>query len=141
MDIGQVIEQYHSACHAFATGDPAAVKSLYARSDDVLLANPFGGSSRGWTAVSEALDLASSNLREGKPVPFEEVSRSTGADLVTLFEHEHWETKVGGRSEPSPFDLRVTTTFRRDGGSWKVVGRHADPLTTPHADGPLRPSS
>lgn len=141
MDIAQVIEQYHSALHAFATGDPAPVKSLYARSDDVLLANPFGGSSRGWKDVSRALDFASSNFRDGKPVHVEEVSRYTGADLVALFEHEHWETKVGGRSELSPYDLRVTTTFRLEGGSWKLVSRHADPLTTAHADGPLRPSS
>jgi ketosteroid isomerase-like protein len=141
MDIAQVIEQYHAALHAFATGDPAPVKSLYARSDDVLLANPFGGSSRGWEDVSRALDFASSNFRDGKPVRCEEVSRYTGADLGTLFEHEHWETKVAGRSELSPFDLRVTTTFRAEAGSWKLVARHADPLTTAHADGPLRPSS
>ena len=139
--IAQVIEQYHSACHAFAKGDPAPVKSLYARGDDVLLANPFGGSSRGWKAVSQALDRASSSFRDGQPVRFEEVARYTGAELVTLFEHEHWETKVGGRSEPSPFDLRVTTTFRLESGDWKLVGRHADPLMTAHADGPLRPSS
>lgn len=140
MDIAQVIEQYHSACDAFAIGDPAPIKTLYARSEDVLLANPFGGASRGWTAVSEALDFASSNFREGNRVRFEEVSRYSGADLVTLFEQEHWETKVGARSELAPFDLRVTTTFRLDGGEWKIVSRHADPLTTPHPDGPLRPS-
>lgn len=141
MDITQVIEQYHSALHAFATGDPAPVKSLYARSDDVLLANPFGGSSRGWEDVSRALDFASSKFRDGKPVRVEEVSRYTGADLATLFEREHWETKVGGRTDLSPFDLRVTTTFRLELGTWKLVGRHADPLTTAHVDGPLRPSS
>lgn len=142
MDIAQAIEQYHSALDAFATGDPAPVKSLYARSDDVLLANPFGGSSRGWKAVSRALDFASSNFRDGKPVRCEEVTRYTGADLVTLFELEHWEAKVGGRSELSPFGVRVTTTFRLDeAGSWKLVSRHADPLTTAHADGPLRPTS
>jgi hypothetical protein len=76
MDIAQVIEHYHSALNAFATGDPAPLKSLYARSDDVLLANPFGGSSRGWKDVSRALDFASSNFRDGKPVRFEEVSCS-----------------------------------------------------------------
>jgi ketosteroid isomerase-like protein len=107
----------------------------------VLLANPFGGVSRGWTAVSQALDFASSNFRDGKPVRFEEVSRYSGADLLTLFEHERWETKVGARSELATFDLRVTTTFRVDSGEWKIVSRHADPLTTPHPDGPLRPSS
>jgi ketosteroid isomerase-like protein len=141
MDVAHVIEQYHSACHAFATGDPEPIKSLYARGDDVLLANPFGGSSRGWEAVSQALDVASSTFRDGNPVRFEEVSRYTSTDLVALFEHEHWETKVRGRNELSPFDLRVTTTFRRESGGWRLVARHADPLTTPHVDGPLRPTA
>jgi len=141
MDIAHVIEQYHSACHAFATGDPVPIKALYARSNDVLLANPFGGSSRGWQAVSQALDYASSNFRDGRPVRFEELSRYTSDDLVALFEHEHWETKVRGRSDMSPFDLRVTTTFRREADGWKLVGRHADPLTTAHVDGPLRPTN
>jgi ketosteroid isomerase-like protein len=140
MDITEVIERYHSACDAFATGDPGPIKALYARSDDVLLANPFGGASRGWTAVSQALDFASSNFRDGERVRFDEVSRYSSAELVTLFEQEHWETKVGTRSELEPFDLRVTTTFRLDGGEWKIVSRHADPLTSPHPDGPLRPS-
>ncbi len=141
MDIAQVIEEYHLACDAFATGDPAPIKALYARGEDVLLANPFGGASRGWTAVKQALDFASSNFREGKPVGFEEVSRYSSADLVTVFEREHWETKVGSRSDLTPFDLRFTTTFRLDSGEWKIVSRHADPLTTRHPDGPLRPSA
>ena len=141
MDIEPIVAQYHSACDAFALGDPAPVKALYARREDVLLANPFGGSSRGWDAVAQALDFASSNFHDGAPVRFEEVSRYTSADLVTLFEVEHWETKVAGRSERSPFDLRVTTTFRRESDGWKLVSRHADPLTTPHPDGPIRPSS
>lgn len=141
MDIGQVIEQYHSAIHVFAVGDPEPIKAMYARTEDVLLANPFGGSARGWGAISQALDFASSNFRDGMPVRFEEVSRYVGADLVTLFEHEHWETKVGGRDERSPFDLRVTTTFRLESGGWQLVSRHADPLTTPHPDGPIRPTN
>jgi ketosteroid isomerase-like protein len=141
MDIGQVIDQYHSGIHVFAVGDPEPIKAMYARSEDVLLANPFGGSSRGWDSVSQALDFASSNFRDGTPVRFEEVSRYVGADLVTLFEHEHWEAKVGGRNERSSFDLRVTTTFRLVSDGWQLVSRHADPLTTPHPDGPIRPTN
>jgi SnoaL-like domain len=140
VDIDEAIEQYHSACHAFAQGDPVPFRALYARSDDVLLANPFGGSSLGWAAVSKAMDFASSSFRDGMPVRFEAVSRYTGTNVVTMFEHEHWETKVGGRDELAGFHLRVTTTFRLERDSWKLVSRHADPLTEPHPDGPLRPT-
>lgn len=50
MDLEQVIDKYHSGLHAFAVGDLEPIKAMYARSQDVLLANPFGGSSRGWDA-------------------------------------------------------------------------------------------
>ena len=102
------------------------------------MANPFGGYSRGWDEVSRALDFASSNFRDGLPVRFEEVTRYAGADLV--FEREQWETKVGGRDELSPWELRVTTTFRAGTDGWRWLSRHADPLMTPHPDGPIRPS-
>lgn len=141
MDIGPVIEQYHSGLHAFALGDPEPIKAMYTRTDDALLANPFGGSSRGWDAVSRALDFASSNFRDGTAVRSEEVTRYASEDLVSLFELEHWETKIGGREERSPFDLRVTTNFRLENGSWLLVSRHADPLTTQHPDGPIRPTT
>jgi hypothetical protein len=57
MDIDEVIEQYHAACHTFALGDPRPFRAIYARSDDVLLANPLGGASLGWEAVSQAIGL------------------------------------------------------------------------------------
>ncbi len=37
-------------------------------------------------------------------------------------------------------DLRPPSG-RREDDSWKLVHRHADPITTPHPDGPLRGSS
>ena len=60
------------------------------------------------------------------------------SELVTIFEIEHWMAKVGGRVEVTPFDLRITTTFRREGADWGVVHRHADPITTRDPEGPLR---
>ena len=39
--------------------------------------------------------------------------------------------KVGGIDELSAVSLRATTIFRREDGLWKVLHRHADPITTP----------
>lgn len=68
----------------------------------------------------------------------ETVAEYVGLDLATILEIERWNARVGGRNEAASFELRVTTTFRREGETWKIGHRHADPITTPHPDGPLR---
>lgn len=44
-------------------------------------------------------------------------------------EVEHYQAKVGGSDEVTPVSLRCTTIFRREGDAWKIVHRHADPIT------------
>jgi len=45
---------------------------------------------------------------------------------------ERQETKMGANDELTPFSLRVTMIFRlEEDGEWKIVHRHADPITTP----------
>ena len=137
MNLEQTLEQYHLAADEFAKGNPAPVKALWSHRDDVTLANPFGPSVRGWKQVSEALEYASSRFRDGEVTSFEGVARYETTDLASIHELERWQAKVGGREEVAAFDLRVTSTFRREGDTWKLVHRHADPVPTPHPDGPL----
>jgi hypothetical protein len=37
---------------------------------------------------------------------------------------------MGANDEVTPFALRVTLIFEPEDGEWKVVDRHADPITT-----------
>ena len=138
MDLEQVIEQYNEAVDEFARGNPDPVKELFSRGDDATLANPFGPPVRGWEQVSDALDYASSRFREGEVASFESIARYVASDLASILEVEQWEAKVGGRDEVAPFVLRVTTTFRREDDVWKLVHRHADPISTADPEGPLR---
>jgi ketosteroid isomerase-like protein len=58
----------------------------------------------------------------------------------TILEVEHWRAHIGDRDSVEPFDLRVTTTFRHESSEWKIVHRHADPISTEDDSGPLRTS-
>ena len=140
MDLRQVVGQYHAAADKFSRGDALPVKMIFSHRDDVTLANPFGPVVRGWQQVSEAFDFASSRFKDGEVTSFETVAEYVSSDLATILEIERWEAKVSGRKEVTPFVLRVTTTFRREDGMWKLVHRHADPIAAPHPDGPLRPT-
>jgi ketosteroid isomerase-like protein len=46
---------------------------------------------------------------------------------------ERSKAKVGGRDDVTPIALRVTMILRPEEGVWKVVHRHADPITTPQS--------
>ncbi len=139
MDLDEVIRQYHAALDEFSRGDPEPIKRLFSHREDVALANPFGPARRGWGQVVEALDAASSQFRDGKMTGSERIVSHVVGDLAVVHELEHWQSRVRGRTEITPWDLRVTSTFRREDGAWKLVQRHADPITTAHPDGPLRP--
>ena len=130
-DLDFVVEQYHRALDAFVRGDPELQKKLFSRRDDVSLANPLGPPARGWSAVEQTMERAASQLREGEPINFERISGYAGTDLAYIVEIERARAKVGGSDEASPIPLRVTTIFRQEDGQWKVLHRHADPITSP----------
>jgi ketosteroid isomerase-like protein len=123
------LEEYHRAGHAITNGNPEVYKRLYSRRDDVTLANPFGPPARGWSEVSATLDRAAENYRDGEVVGFENVSTGIGADLAYTVEVESYRARVGGAEEIAPVAVRVTTIFRLEEDAWKVVHRHADPIT------------
>jgi len=123
------LEEYHRAGHEMTNGNPEVYKELYSRSDDVTLANPFGPPVRGWEAVSATLDRAATKYQDGEVAGFENVSTVVGSDLAYIVEVESYRARVGGAEEITPVAIRVTTAFRREEGSWKVLHRHGDPIT------------
>lgn len=130
-DLEQVMEQDHRALDAFVKGDPEPKKRLYSKGDDATLANPLGPPARGWNQVAEALERAASQLRDGEPATFERISGHATADLAYIVEIERSRMKVAGSDDMARVSLRVTTVFRREDDGWKVVHRHADPITIP----------
>jgi ketosteroid isomerase-like protein len=123
------LAEYHRAGREITNGNPDVYKGLYSSRDDVTLANPFGPPVRGWSEVSATLDRAAANYRDGEIVGFENVSTVITPDLAYTVEVESYRARVGGAEELTPVSLRVTTIFRREDGIWKVVHRHADPIT------------
>ena len=130
-DFDDVLEQHHLALDEIMRGSPDGYKRVYSRRDDVTLANPFGPPARGWEEVAKTLERAASQFRDGEATGFENVAKYTTAELAYTVEIERSQTKLEGRDDVTPITLRVTTIFRPEDGTWKVVHRHADPITTP----------
>jgi ketosteroid isomerase-like protein len=86
---------------------------------------------RGWEQVAEVMEHGVSQYRDGYATGVDVVSKHVTSELAYVVEIERFEAKVGGRKDISPIALRATTIFRSEEGIWKVVHRHADPITTP----------
>ena len=129
-DFDQVVEQSHLALGEIVKGNPEPLKMVYSHREDVSLANPFGPPVRGWEQAAATMERAASRYRDGEIVGFENVAQYVTPELAYIVEVERYKAKVGGGEELAPIALRVTSIFRPEEGTWKVVHRHADPITT-----------
>jgi len=130
-DLDQLIERSHLALGEIVNGNPEPLKEIYSHRDDVSLANPFGPPVRGWDEAARTMERAASNYRDGEIVSFENVAKFVTAELACIVEVERYRAKVGGSENITPVSLRVTSILRPEEGTWKIVHRHADPITTP----------
>jgi len=129
-DVDQLIEQFHLAQGELVKGYPEPVKKLCSHRDDVTLNNPLGPPAHGWERVAEVTERAASQFRDGEIVGFEIIERYVTPELAYVVQVERAKAKVGGSEDIAPIVLRSTMIFRPEDGTWKVVHRHADPITT-----------
>ena len=130
-DVDRLIEQYQLALDEFMKGNPKSVQDLYSHREDASLANPYGPPVRGWDAIAKTTEHAASLRRDGRATGFEIVAKNVTPELAYVVQIENLESKVGESEEITPHALRATMIFRSEDGAWKVVHRHADPITTP----------
>ena len=128
-DFEALIEQNHRAVDEFTRGNNKPLEDLFSRRDDVSLGNPFGPFVRGFTDVAKTMERAATVCRDGHAAGFDTIATYVTPDLAFTVETERLEAKIGGRDDIVPVSLRCTSIFRREDGVWKMVHRHADPIT------------
>lgn len=77
--------------------------------------------------VASAFEWLAERFSSCRSFEYEVVAADAKGDLGYIVGIEHTTAAVGGAA-PQPYSLRVTTILRREGGEWKVVHRHADPI-------------
>ena len=119
----------------FINGDPALWKQNASRRDEATLMGGWGTYERGWTEVGARYDWAAGRFeKSGAAVKVEYLASGVSGDLAYTVAIERSQVRLVGQTTPSDMALRVTHVFRKEGDSWKMVHRHADPLiatTTP----------
>jgi ketosteroid isomerase-like protein len=128
--LDRAVERYHRALTEFIKGNPEPNQEVFSHRADVSLANPLGPVALGWEQVVATMNRAAALLRDGEDLTVETLVRSVTSELAFIVHVERCRARVGGGQEIVPIALRVTTIFRPEDGTWKVVHRHADPITS-----------
>ena len=145
----RAVEAVYATLAAFGAGDAAPFAALWSRADDVTIFGAFGAYERGWAAVGPRLDwaaLAASRsarrLAADSPTTrYEPLAAGSSGDLGYAVGLERTEgQRLAGKDAVSAGVLRVTHLFRREGGAWRIIHRHADRLTAKTAPEALLPS-
>ena len=129
-NLDQTIEQSHRALNAILNGNPKLYEELFAQRDNITLGNPFGPFARGRAAVVKTLAGAAAKYRDGTAT-VDLVARYMDDRMACIVEVENDHAKVGGSETLAEFHVRVTSLYERINGTWQLVHRHADPITTP----------
>ena len=108
---------------------------VWSHADRVTCMGPGGGIATGWDEV-QAMWQEQAKMLLGGHVDPDELHVTVGADLAIIECYE-----VGSNRDPLgaelPVRIRVTNSFRKQQGQWKMIGHHTDLL--PYLAGPLGP--
>lgn len=124
-DLQKFVDDLHDKIRGHATrSDTEPFLDLWSHSPDASIMAAVGGYHLGFNEVGKLLRWVSQR------VTFDTYDAQTlrardGVDLAASVELEHY-TKSADEQD---LTLRVTHVYRKEAGSWKLLHRHAEPLT------------
>ena len=126
----ELIERWSAAAQAYLDGDLRTYARLAGHTSDYTLIPPNGGDPRhGFDASDDAVEWTARTFRGGS-VDLEVFHCYVEGDLGVLVAVERQHGTVGDLPSQE-WSLRITLVFRREDARWRLLHRHADPLTRP----------
>jgi NAD(P)H-dependent FMN reductase/ketosteroid isomerase-like protein len=116
---------------AYVNGDGAPLEGMVPHSGTATFFPPFGGAEQGAEAVATRYQRDVRSFSPGGETSFD-ILQTVDGDVGVWTGFQSAKVRMQG-SDPREMKLRVTEVFRRIGGDWKLVHRHADPLAEPQA--------
>lgn len=126
------LQTWEQAQIRFINGDATMWKQHASQHDDVTILGGFGGEGeKGWKAVGPRYDWASSQYRAGgATLKVDYLNIAVSGDLAfTVGIERQQHVRIASQDEPVRRALRATQIFRREKDGWKLLHRHADPMT------------
>jgi len=121
--VGSELKDAETALHG---GDAGPRRLIWSDQEPVSV---FGAwkNAVGRSQVEELFSALEQAFSNATAYDFELVAADVVGDMAYTVGYEHSRTTVNGESRS--YTLRATQAYRREGGEWKVVHRHADEVT------------
>lgn len=121
--LAEMLPRQRAAEQAIHNGDVEPRLALWSRTDPVTL---FGAklSSSGWADLEPTFRKVASWFSDSQEYEFEVIAAGASGDLAYTVGYERNRVTVDG--QPRVYTLRATHVYRREGGQWRIVHRHAD---------------
>jgi NAD(P)H-dependent FMN reductase/ketosteroid isomerase-like protein len=120
------MEKRVAAARAYVNGDAAPLDEIVAQNGAASFFPPNGGSEQGARAVSARYDRDARSFGKGGETQLEVLQSGSDGDVGFWTGFQSARVKMDGAREPVSMKLRITELYRRVGGEWKMVHRHAD---------------
>lgn len=128
--LADLIDRWSVAAQAYLDGDLRTYADLANHASDYVLTPPNGGDPRRSFDGSEDAAAWTARTFRGGQADVEVFQSYASGDLAVLVAVERQHGTVGELPRQE-WSLRLTLVFRREGDGWRLVHRHADPLTRP----------
>lgn len=128
-DFKTFMKERQQVAAAYVSGDAGPLGRIVAQQSPASFMSPGGGVVKGTQAVWSRYEKDAGRFEPGSTTELEIIDMAAGDTVAYWTGIQQAQARMKGQAEAVANKLRVTEVFRREGDSWKLVHRHADPLT------------
>lgn len=119
-------QQFYSALNEMFTGQTEAMNKVWSHEDDITYMGPDRSYLRGWKKIKVEWEKQAAKKLGGK-VESAEMHIVVGPQIAVVSNYEIGHNK-GPDGKTLKVKIRATNIFRKENGTWKMIGHHTDLL-------------
>lgn len=135
-DFENFMKRREDAARAFVRGDAVPLSRIVANVSPATFFGSNGGYEQDPAHVYAVYERNAEHFTSGES-HFETLHMAAGDNIAYWVGFQRATVRLDKSTEAVPFDLRVTEVFRREGGDWKLIHRHADTLISESNEGKI----